>query len=57
MDGVITVLDVEQEVILEASSEVDDGFTFPLVGASIVVILLLLIFMRVKIPTIEEIKD
>ena len=57
MDGVITVLDVEQEIIVETSGEVGDGFTFPLVVVSIIVVFLLLVFMRVKISTIEEIKD
>lgn len=58
MDGVITVLDIEQEIILETNTdEVDDGSTFPFVGISIIVVVLLLLFMRVKISTIEEIKD
>ena len=47
MDGVITVLDIEQEVILETTGEVDDGFLFPLVEVLVIVILLLLVFMRV----------
>lgn len=58
MDGVITVLDIEQEIILETNTgEVDDGSTFPFVGISIIVVVMLLLFMRVKISTIEEIKD
>ena len=57
MDGVITVLDIEEEKIIETSGEVDDGFKLPFVEISIIIVVLLLVFMRVKISTIEEIKD
>ncbi|RJU81595.1 MAG: hypothetical protein DWB99_05995 [Candidatus Poseidoniales archaeon] len=59
MDGIITVLDVEQQVIVETSSDGDEKSTVPFVGIVIisVLILFLLIFMRVKISEIDEIKN
>ena len=58
MDGVITVLDVEQqEMIVETSGEVEEKSSIPFVEISILTILFLMIFMRVKISGIDEIKD
>lgn len=58
MDGVITVVDVEQqEMIVETSGEVEEKSSIPLVEISILTILFLMIFMRVKISGIDEIKD
>ena len=58
MDGVITVVDVEQqEMIVETSGEVEEKSSIPFVEISILTILFLMIFMRVKISGIDEIKD
>ena len=58
MDGVITVVDVEQqEMIVETSGEVEEKSSIPFVAISILTILFLMIFMRVKISGIDEIKD
>ena len=58
MDGVITVVDVEQqEMIVETSGEVEEKSSIPFVEISIITILFLMIFMRVKISGIDEIKD
>ncbi|MDG1551201.1 MAG: plastocyanin/azurin family copper-binding protein [Candidatus Poseidoniaceae archaeon] len=58
MDGVITVVDVEQqEMIVETSGEVEEKSSIPFVEISILTILVLMIFMRVKISGIDEIKD
>ena len=59
MDGIITVLDVEQQVIVETSGDGDEKSTVPFVGIAIisVLVLFLLIFMRVKISEIDEIKN
>ena len=59
MDGIITVLDVEQQVVVETSGDGDEKSTVPFVGIVIisVLVLFLLIFMRVKISEIDEIKN
>ena len=49
MDGVITVVDVEQqEMIVETSGEVEEKSSIPFVEISIITILFLMIFMRVS---------
>ena len=57
MDGVITVLDVEQEKIIETSGDVEEKSSIPFVAISIILILFLLLFIRVKVSGIDEIRD
>ena len=57
MDGVITVLDVEQEEIIETSGDVEEKSSIPFVTISIILILFLLLFIRVKVAGIDEIRD
>jgi plastocyanin len=57
MDGVITVLDVEQEEIIETSGDVEEKSSIPFVAISIILILFLLLFIRVKVAGIDEIRD
>lgn len=57
MDGVITVLDVEQEKIIETSGDVEEKSSIPFVAISIILILFLLLFIRVKVAGIDEIRD
>lgn len=57
MDGVITVLDVEQEKIIETSGDVEEKSSIPFVAISIILILFLLLFIRVKVTGIDEIRD
>jgi len=59
MDGIITVLDVEQQIVVETPSDGDEKSTVPFFGIVIisVLVLFLIIFMRVKISEIDEIKN
>ena len=57
MDGIITVTNVEQQEIMETTGGEEEESSIPYVGISIIVILLLMIFMRVKISQIDEIKN
>ena len=57
MDGVITVLDVEQEEIIETLGDVEEKSSIPFVAISIILILFLLLFIRVKVAGIDEIRD
>ena len=57
MDGVITVLDVEQEEIIETLGDVEEKSSIPFVAISIILILFLLLFIRVKVTGIDEIRD
>ena len=59
MDGIITVLDVEQQDVVETSSDGDEKSAVPIIGIVMISVLVffLLVFMRVKISEIDEIKN
>lgn len=58
MDGVITVLNVEEDIVVETLSEVEESdSSVPFVEISIILVLILIVFMRVKVSGIDEIKD
>jgi len=57
MDGIITVTNVEQQAIIETSGGEEEESSIPYVGISIILILVLMVFMRVKVSQIDEIKN
>lgn len=57
MDGIITVTNIEQQEIVETLGDGEEKSSIPYVGISIIIILFLMIFMRVKISQIDEIKN
>ena len=57
MDGIITVTNVEQQEIIETSGGGGEESSIPYVGISIILILVLMVFMRVKVSQIDEIKN